>query len=170
MADVTINYRSSSIATMNSSGSVLLETQGKYCDSDLEVVYVSPGGGSNLQVGAAYSNGMLYPDTGYDGFSAVDVDVANSYTQWDEGKVVSSGALVSQTSLSVTANGTYDTTLKNSVTVNVAGGASGDWTVALASHTTGQTGAIFDAPTGENPFPGWVPTSKRQAAALEMIP
>lgn len=43
-------------------------------------------------------------------------------TQSDEGKVVSNGALVSQTSDTVTENGTYDTTLKNSVTVNVSGG------------------------------------------------
>lgn len=120
MADVTINYRSSSIATMSSSGSVLLDTAGTYCDSDIEVVYVSPGGGgANLQSGAGYSNGTYYPDTGYDGFSEFEVDVPNHYTQADEGKVVSNGALVSQSSLSVTSNGTYDTTLKNSVVVNV---------------------------------------------------
>lgn len=35
----------------------------------------------------------------------------------DEGKVVSNGALVTQTSTTVTANGTYDTTLINEVVV-----------------------------------------------------
>ena len=49
----------------------------------------------------------------------------NTYTAGDEGKVVSSGALVSQTSLSVDTNGIYDTTTKNSVTVNVSGGGGG---------------------------------------------
>ena len=48
--------------------------------------------------------------------------IPNSYAAGDEGKVVDNGALVSQSSLSVTENGTYDTTKKNSVTVNVSGG------------------------------------------------
>lgn len=59
-------------------------------------------------------------DTTY--FSSVDVDVPNSYTAQDEGKVVSNGALVAQSSDSVTQNGTVDTTLINSLTVNVSGG------------------------------------------------
>jgi len=47
--------------------------------------------------------------------------IPNSYSQSDEGKVVSNGALVAQTSDTVTANDTYDTTLINSLTVNVSG-------------------------------------------------
>ena len=56
------------------------------------------------------------------GYAAVNVSVPNSYSAADEGKVVSSGALVSQTSDTVTTNDTYDTTLINSLTVNVSGG------------------------------------------------
>ena len=56
------------------------------------------------------------------GYAAVDVAVPNSYSAGDEGKVVSSGALVSQTSDTVTQNGTVDTTLINSLTVSVSGG------------------------------------------------
>ena len=44
------------------------------------------------------------------------------FTPADEGKVVSNGSLVAQTSLAVTENGTYDTTLNNEVSVSVAGG------------------------------------------------
>lgn len=58
------------------------------------------------------------------GYAAVDVAVPNTYAAGDEGKVVSNGALVAQTSDTVTANDTYDTTLINSLTVNVSGGAS----------------------------------------------
>ena len=58
------------------------------------------------------------------GFSAVSVNVPNSYTASDEGKVVSSGALVSQTSATYTSNNTYDTTTVNSVTVYVSGGGT----------------------------------------------
>lgn len=52
------------------------------------------------------------------------VNVANSYTASDEGKVVNNGSLVAQTAMSqeITANDTYDTTLINSVTVNVLSG------------------------------------------------
>ncbi len=57
-------------------------------------------------------------------YASADVDVPNSYADGDEGKVVSNGVLVSQTSATYTSNNTYDTTLVSSVTVNVAGGGS----------------------------------------------
>lgn len=57
-----------------------------------------------------------------DGYSDVTVNVPNSYVAADEGKVVSSGALVAQTSTTVTQNGTYDTTENDEVVVNVSGG------------------------------------------------
>lgn len=56
------------------------------------------------------------------GYASASVAVPNSYSASDEGKVVSNGALVAQTSDTVTANDTYDTTLINSLTVNVSGG------------------------------------------------
>ena len=61
-----------------------------------------------------------------DGFSKVTVNVPNTYTNEDEGKVVSSGALVAQSarSESITINGTYDTTMNNAVTVAVDGNAN----------------------------------------------
>lgn len=58
-------------------------------------------------------------------YASADVNVPNTYTSADEGKVVDGGALVSQTSLSVTENDTYDTTTVNEVTVNVSGGGGG---------------------------------------------
>ena len=58
-------------------------------------------------------------------YAYADVAVPNTYAAGDEGKVVSSGALVSQTSDTVTTNDTYDTTLISSLTVNVSGGGGG---------------------------------------------
>ena len=58
-------------------------------------------------------------------YASVVVNVPNSFTAGDEGKVVSNGALVSQGSQSIDQNGTYDTTLKNEVIVNVSGGGGG---------------------------------------------
>lgn len=54
------------------------------------------------------------------------VNVPNTYTASDEGKVVSNGALVAQTARAaeITQNGTYDTTLNDEVTVNVSGGVA----------------------------------------------
>ncbi len=59
------------------------------------------------------------------GYANASVNVPNSYSASDEGKVVSNGALVAQTSDTVTQNGTVDTTLINSLTVNVSGGGGG---------------------------------------------
>ena len=60
-----------------------------------------------------------------DGYSAVSVAVPNTYSAGDEGKVVSNGALVTQTSDTATQNGTVDTTLISSLTVNVPSGGGG---------------------------------------------
>lgn len=67
------------------------------------------------------------------GYAAVNVNVPNSYAAADEGKVVSNGALVAQTSDTVTTNDTYDTTLINSLTVNVSGGGGGVGSVVTAT-------------------------------------
>ena len=66
-------------------------------------------------------------------YASVSVSVPNTYTASDEGKVVDNGALVAQTSDTVTANDTYDTTLINSLTVNVSG--SEDFLAKRADNT-----------------------------------
>ena len=77
-------------------------------------------------------------------YEKANVNVPNSYAAGDEGKVVSNGALVAQTSDTVTTNGTYDTTLINSLGVNVSGGpsvtllASGTYTKTDSSTLPGQ--------------------------------
>lgn len=70
-------------------------------------------------------NGIYTPPSGT-GYSTVSVDVQTSFTPSDEGKVVSNGTLVAQTPMSqdITQNGTYDTTLNDSITVNVSGGGA----------------------------------------------
>lgn len=49
----------------------------------------------------------------------LDVEVNRDFDESDEGKVVSGGELVDQTSTTKTANGTYDTTTNDEVVVNV---------------------------------------------------
>jgi hypothetical protein len=81
---------------------------------------------ANLDALSVNANGTYTPTSPKNGFSQVTVDVPNSYGAGDEGKVVSNGALVAQSTQSITENGTYDTTLKNQVTVNVSGGGGGE--------------------------------------------
>ncbi len=69
--------------------------------------------------------GTVASGDGLEEFAADIASITNQYTSSDEGKIVSGGALVAQTArpTEITANGTYDTTLNNSVTVNVASGS-----------------------------------------------
>lgn len=92
------------------------------------------GGYKPLQMASAISSIPNYPEpTGtisitqngtanVKDYASASVSVANTYSSGDEGKVVSSGALVSQSARSsnITSNGTYDTTLNNSVTVSIS--------------------------------------------------
>lgn len=66
-------------------------------------------------------NGTITEDVRSYASAEITTTVPNSYTESDEGKVVDNGVLVSQTSATYTENDTYDTTLINSVTVNVSG-------------------------------------------------
>lgn len=75
-------------------------------------------------------------------YASAAVAVPNSYTASDEGKVVNNGALVSQTSDTCTVNGTVDTTLINSLTVNVSGGGGGQ--IATGEYTPSQ---VYDSQT-----------------------
>lgn len=70
-------------------------------------------------------------------YASASVNVPNSYSSSDEGKVVSSGELTTQTSRQVTANGTYDTTLNSSVEVAVpASGITPTGTLPITSDGT----------------------------------
>ena len=64
------------------------------------------------------ANGTYRAPTGK-AYTPVNVNVPNSYGASDEGKVVDDGALVSQTTETISQNGTVDTTTVREVTVNV---------------------------------------------------
>ena len=64
MADITISYKGSNIATMSTSGTKTLKTAGTYCEDDIEITYVSPGGGGQI-VEADLKDVNFYD---YDGF------------------------------------------------------------------------------------------------------
>lgn len=67
------------------------------------------------------ANGVYDTGSTTSGYNHVDVNVPNTYSSSDEGKVVSNRQLIPQTAKpdTITANNTYDTTNYNSVTVDV---------------------------------------------------
>ena len=82
---------------------------------------ITPTGTKNISI---TSNGTTTEDVTNYASASITANVPNTYTSSDEGKVVSNGALVAQTSDTVTTNGTVDTTLINSLTVSVPTGGS----------------------------------------------
>ena len=92
----------------------------------LETLNVSQNGTTNAPSGKAYNK--------------VVANVPNTYAASDEGKVVSNGALVSQTAhAEVMENGTIDTTLNNSVVVNVPQGSTPTGTKTINISANGTT-------------------------------
>ena len=80
---------------------------------------------ANLGSKSISSNGTFNASSdNLDGYDTVNVNVPNSYVAADEGKVVSNGALVAQTSRNISVDGTYDTTLNNQIVVETGGGAT----------------------------------------------
>lgn len=50
MADVEVSYKGSTIGSLSASGTLTLETEGKYCEDDIGIAYTSPGGGGGISV------------------------------------------------------------------------------------------------------------------------
>lgn len=96
-----------------------LGTQATYKPAQMAGAIAQIHGDPVLEALNVNANGTYTPSSGKDGFSQAVVNVPNSYSSGDEGKVVSGGALVAQSSQSITQNGTYDTTLKNQAIVSV---------------------------------------------------
>lgn len=59
MADVTITYKGSTIASLSDTGSATLETGGTYCEDDINVAYDKPSGGG----GTTYEEKEITFDT-----------------------------------------------------------------------------------------------------------
>ena len=119
-----------------------------YRPGDMAAAILAIPTGGTLVSKTITQNGEYDPeDDNADGYSDVTVNVPNSYAAEDEGKVVSSGALVAQTSTTVTENGTYDTTENDEVVVNVSGGGGGSTNILSGTEeptvAQGSNGDIF---------------------------
>lgn len=110
----------------------------------------SGGGGEAVLIDKTISANGTYnaSSDNADGFKKAVVNVPNSYSAGDEGKVVSNGALVAQSSDSVTQNGTVDTTLISSLEVNVSGGGGYGYTKLAEQDFTVNTSSTSETSVG----------------------
>lgn len=82
MSEVNINYKGSTIASMDASGTKTLQTSGKYCEDDVEVVYTRPTppvpSYQTKSVTPSESAQTVTADSGYDALEEVDVGAISS--------------------------------------------------------------------------------------------
>ena len=108
---IKIKYKNDVILDYSGDIELKLPTNGKYMESDIDIEMNCDNSGTvNITQNGTAS---------VDGYVSANVNVPNSYAAGDEGKVVSNGALVAQTSTTKTANGTYTTTTNNQVVVAI---------------------------------------------------
>ena len=111
---------------------------GTYDTTTISEVTVSVSGGepTGTKEISITANGTTTENVGAYAYAEITANVPNTYAAGDEGKVVSSGALVSQTTRNVSANGTYDTTTNNSTVVAVPASAVDSGTKSIATNGT----------------------------------
>lgn len=119
-----INIPNASVEENNEINNLLIT--GIYMDSMYSGNEITPPTTNIIPLNIS-ANGT-YTKTGeIEGYNPIYVNVPNTYSSSDENKVVYNGELVSQTPYpnTITANGTYNTTQYNSITVDVSGGSGG---------------------------------------------
>ena len=146
----TVSYKGQTLTTVSNDTKTLL-TEGKYLEDDLTLTDVSGGGAvlttKNISTNGTYNASsdsadgysqvtVAVPASAVDtgtksitangthdviGYASANVNVPNSYSASDEGRVVSSGALVAQTAHAdvtpTTSDQTIDTTTNDSIKV-----------------------------------------------------
>lgn len=130
--DISISYAGSQIATMSSSGTKTLLTEGKYCEDDIVVQYTrySPNLQSK-QVSPTTSSQTVSPDSGYDGLSQVTVNAMPSGSARTPATTITANPTISvSASGKITASVSKTQNVTPSVTAGyVASGTSGTITV-----------------------------------------
>lgn len=154
MADVDIKYKGSSIASMNASGTKTLQTSGKYCEGDIEVVYADPEKPTQRKTVTPTASGFtVSPDSGKVLSSVVvngDADLISANVRKGKNIFGVDGSLEEGITPSgtkdITANGNgIDVTQYAAVNVNVPQGAVNTkrFAVTLASDITAYNNKVL---------------------------
>lgn len=163
----TVTYKGATLTTATNQTRTL-DTAGTYLEDDITITDVTtiPTGTKNISITA---NGTTTEDVTSYASASITANVPNSYTASDEGKVVSSGALVSQTAHAdvtpTTSDQTIDTTTNNSIKVKgdadlVAGNIKKDVEIF------GVTGSYEGGGGGVDLTPAAVPISQNAIGGL----
>ena len=82
MADITLSYKGSTIATMSASGSKTIQTKEKYCEDDISLVYDKDESAYNILKGTAQPSSAIGQDGDvYLQFSDLDGEIGNTYVK-----------------------------------------------------------------------------------------
>ena len=152
MSEVNINYKGSTIATMDASGTKTLQTSGKYCEGNVEVVYTRPSAPTptyqTKSVAPTENTQTVTPDGGYDALEQVNVGAISS-TYVGSGITRRSSSSLTASGATVTAPaGYYETQATKSVASGTAGtptaskGTVSNHSVSVTPSVTNTTGYI----------------------------
>ena len=145
MADVEVSYKGSTIGSLSATGSLTLETEGKYCEADIGISYTKPsgGGGNFTLIGTkVFSNVSEWTDTSAYDTMDTEIGIKNTDYAWGYVVITCDTAILTSTEwgMSVAFWGRYTTNGAVYATGNaMQKGAATLSKAAMASSTAGSS-------------------------------